>query len=749
MVSVTILDGKYVVLRGLEGRYVQTLLNGVVLPSPEPDRNAVPLDLFPTALLANLTVIKSYSAELPGQFGGGALLIETNSYPEQFELKVGASTSANTSDTFKDGLTNSAGSTGGDFFGFDDGSRRLPDPVPTNVPVRDLSNEYTELVGESFQDVWRTQDTSVRPNFSLGATVGDTRKLGGSKKLGYLATASLRKGFDVRTTELRTLQQSDVDPSGFTIRDQQTNTIGEGETSIGGLLNAGLELDTQHSLNLFGLYTHVGEDGSSFTSGTFNNGEYDSDRYRLQFVERQLGFAQLGGDHRLNNRLKLRWQGNGAAVSRDELDSRDVAYDSFDGMPATFRHQPGSGQRFFSFLDETSVGGSVDAIVETSRWKLRGGPFAQRTARQLDSRRFRYRILSAGPEILGLPPEEMFSPDHIGPNFYIQEDTLQEDAYQASLDVVGGHASAEVEISESLRAIAGVRFEHSKQAMKNGNLYAVSGNLFDVEYPNDDWFPALNLVFAATPSMNVRGAYSYTAVRPRFRELAPFQFFDYVRGRSVSGNPALQDTRIHHGDLRWEWFPAEAEVVAASVFYKQFENPIEQVIVNQNFDAQFQNARSATMVGGELEGRLGLGRWSRALRDVKVGANVAIVNSEIELDPMATLVTNQKRPLYGQSPYMVNASAGYASKKHGELTLLYNVIGRSISDVAILGAPDVYAESQHRVDLVGSRALGADLKLKASVTNLLDQKLELTQADIVVAGYSSGISISIGLDWSP
>jgi hypothetical protein len=749
VVSVNIIDGKYVVLRGLEGRYVQTLLNGVVLPSLEPDRNAVPLDLFPTALLANLTVVKSYAAELPGQFGGGALLIETNTYPEDFELKVSASTSANTSDTFQDGLGNATGSATGNFLGFDDGSRDLPDPVPTNAPVRNLSNEYTEQVGEAFPDIWSAQDQNVRPNFSLGATVGDTRKLG-SRKLGYLATASLRKGFDVRETQLRYLQISDTDPSGFTILSSQTNTIGEGETSIGTLGNVALELDTKNTLNLFGLYTHIGEDGSSFATGTFNDGEFDSDRFRLQFVERSLAFGQLSGDHRVNNQLKLRWQGNAATTTRDELDSRDVAYDAYPGQMPQYRDQPGSGQRFFSFLDDSAFGGSVDAAYEASRIKLRGGGFASMSGRQLDSRRFRFRKLgSASPETLALPPEQMFSPEHIGTDFFIQEETLQEDSYEASLDIVGGFAAAELEATESLRAVAGVRFEHSKQAMKNGNLYAVAGNLFDVEYPSDDWFPSANLIYALTPEMNLRGAYSYTVVRPRFRELAPFQFFDYVRARTISGNPLLVDTKIHNGDLRWEWFPGESEVLAASVFMKDFKDPIEQVAVNQLNDGQFQNAAGARLYGVELEARMGLGRWSDALKDLKVGANLALMTSDIELDDMASIPTNQNRPLYGQSPYLINAFAGYSHKKHGELSALYNVIGKSISDVGILGSPDIYQQPQHRVDVVGARKLSDTLKLKASVTNLLNQKLELTQGPHVVTSYSPGVALSIGLDWSP
>jgi outer membrane receptor protein involved in Fe transport len=744
VVAITLVDGKYVVVRGLEGRYVQTLLNGVVLPSLEPDRNAVPLDIFPTALLANLTVIKSYASELPGQFGGGALLIETNSYPEDFELKVSASTSGNTSDTFEDGLGNAGGSTAGNFFGFDDGSRDLPDPVPTNAPVRNLDNAYTEQIGEAFPNVWDTPAESVRPNFSLGFTAGDTRKLGGSRKLGYLTSGQFRKGFDVRTTDLQYLQLSEDNPNGFQVQSTQRNVTGESETSLAGLANVGLELDSKNTINLLGLYTHIGEDGTGRSTGVFNYGEFESDRYRLQFVERSLLFGQLGGEHRLSNALEVTWQGHAATTTRDELDSRDVDYRASEGQPFQYDDQPGSGQRFFSFLDDSVLGLGADAAYEKDRLKLRGGAFASRSSRQLDSRRFRFRKLgSPSVETLGLPPEQMFSPEHIGTSFYVVEETTREDAYTAGLDVMGGFASGELELSESFRAIAGLRYEHARQSMRNDSPYATTGMAFDVEYPSDDFFPTANLIYAATPNMNLRAAYSYTVVRPRFRELAPFSFYDYVRDRSVSGNPELLDTGIHNGDLRWEWFPGEAEVLAASAFYKQFSNPIELVTANANNDAYFDNAQGATLYGVELEARI-------ALRsDFKVGANLALMKSEIELSPDDTLSTNKKRPLYGQSPYLVNVFAGYAHARHGELALLYNVIGDSISDVGVLGSPDIYNRYQHKVDLSASRKLNKQLKLKGSVTNLLNQKAQLVQADHVVADYSPGVSLSLGLEWSP
>jgi TonB-dependent receptor len=742
VVSVTIIDDKYVVLRGLEGRYVTTLLNGVTLPSPEPDRNAVPLDLFPTALLSNLTVIKSYSAEYPGQFGGGALLIETNSYPASFEAKVSASISADSSTTLKSGLANQSGSSAGNFFGYDNGSRQLPDAVPTDGPVRNLTREQNEAIAESFDNTWAIQDRDSEPNFSLGGTVGNTHRLGG-RKLGYLATLSFRRKLSSRTLSLTTqnleAQQDDL-----------SNDVTEQESTIGGLLNTGIELAPGHSINLFGLYTHVGEGASSRVTGFYYQASSDIDRYRLQFVERDLGFLQLSGSHRVPGagRLELRWQGNASLTHRDELDSRDLAY-LLSAEGPTYYNNVGSGQRFFSNLRDQSYGGGLDASLPISRFKLRAGVTAQTSERDLDARRFRYVLRGGDPAVRSLPPDQIFSDENIGPVFRFDEETLQEDAYDASQDVYGVYATGEVELHEKVRAIAGIRAERARQQLQSGSSYAVAGNVATLDRENDDLFPTGAIVVSPRADMNVRLAYSYTLIRPRFREFAPFQYFDYVRNRSVAGNPLLQDSHIHNGDLRWEWFPGESEVFALSTFYKRFNDPIELVTLNPGLDSQFKNAGGATLLGAEVEARASLSRLARALRDVKVGFNLAIMDSSVDLGPGSELLTSQERPMFGQSPYTVNFTLGYSRKSIGDFNLLYNVIGERITDVGIEGIPDIYEQPFHRLDFVAAKDLAGGLRMKASLTNLLNQRVEATQGELVAYGYKPGVGLSLGLEWAP
>ena len=742
VVAVTVSDGKYVALRGLEGRYVTTLLNGVLLPSPEPDRNAIPLDLFPTSLLSTMTVYKSYSAELPGQFGGGALSIDTSSFPSKFELKLGVSTSANTVATGAQGMTNANARGAADFFGFDDGSRRLPDAVPKGQAVRNMPAARLEEIGESFNNVWTPNTETVTPNLSVNAMLGNTTKLGG-KRVGYLGTGMFRRNFGVKQG---TNQKTAIVGDSVTSIESVDYDVGVAESTVGALGNVGIELDRNNDISMFGLYSHVGENTSSLSNGYSETEGAGIDITRLMFVMRSLGFAQLTGKHKLSRErgAELKWQANIAQTTRDELDSRDLIY-TIDMNTGTrfYKDQPGSGQRFWQSLSDLAGGGGADFQIRSGRAQFKAGALAQASQRTLIGRRFRYKWIGTDPSVRSLEAEEMFGAEHIGPDFVPEEGTLNEDAYKASLGVYGGYASTEVQLDDKMRGIVGARFEHSRQGMTNGSRYAVAGLMTDIARKDNDVLPAANLVYAATDDMNVRFAYSYTLGRPRFRELAPFLFFDYIRRRGVSGNPNLLTTHIHNADLRWELFPSENEVFAISTFAKQFQNPIEQVLANSEGDATFANARSGNLVGAEIEARKAIAEHFR------LGANFSLLRSRVQLGEEQVLQTTKNRALYGQAPYVANLSFGYVNPKLVEANLLYNVTGRRITDVGIEGLPDTYEAPFHRVDLVAVRNLSTQLRLKLSASNLLNQRIRLEQGALTVNTYSPGVSFALGLDWTP
>jgi outer membrane receptor protein involved in Fe transport len=748
--SATVVEGRYVFVRGLGGRYSMTLVNRTPVPSPDPDEQAVPLDLFPAALLSNLTVVKTYSADLPGQFAGGTLLIETSAYPRDLQLKLNASAGFDSETTFRDRRDYPGGDL--DFLGFDDGTRDLPDSVPDDGPARSgmngLDDPAIEAIGEDFSNVWSTHETQSPPNFSLGATVGDTVRVKG-KKLGYLGTLGFGRKLERRATEVRA---AGITGGELTLRQELLSTVGTETATLGGLGNVSFEPAPNHDVEMFALYTHKGRDRAQLVTGFSETDGLEIEDTRLQFVEQALAFGQLHGRHRLARAgdLVVEWQGNASLARRDEPDTRDIHYFVLEDGRIRYQNQPGSGERFFSSLKDVSGGGGLHVERPLGRLRPRLGGSAQHTERSFSARRLRFDFVGRDPSVLFLPPEDMLSPENIGPFFELEERTLPSDAYDASLTILAGYAALEVGVTDDLRVIPGVRYEVADQALTPGTPFAIAqAQVEGVDRTDSSVLPSANVVYAIGERMNLRGAYSRTLARPHFRELAPFLFFDYTRRRSVSGNPALVETRIHNADARWELFPAETEVVAASFFYKRFEDPIEQVIVNAGQgDISFDNAAGARTLGVELEGRVALRRLWRALNGFRAGANLSWIHSRVDLTgEQVGSQTNSDRPMQGQSPYVVNLDLGFA-RRGTEVTALYNVFGRRLEEVGTQGLPDVYEQPFHRVDLVASQDVGRGFRLKLGGTNLLNRSVVVKQGDFTVESYPVGVTGTVTVSWS-
>jgi hypothetical protein len=755
VVAATVVDGRYVLVRGLGGRYGSTLLNGVTLPSPDPDEQAVPLDLFPSSLLANLTIAKTYEAHLPGTFGGGALLLETNSYPSQRELRVKLGTGFDSASTFKSRLASPGG--GLTFLGLDDGGSSLPDLVPDDQPLSDrapgrLSATEVEAISESFANRWEAARSTARPGLSLGASLGDTLSLG-SKRFGYLASLSLGSKTTVRSSEV-----GRASLEGGEVRYDQPlvpSEVGTESAVLGGLVNASLELGPRDELSLFSLYTRASDHSAQEVSGYNRNANQVLRTQHLEIVTRSLLFAQLGGRHRFDDlsKLEARWQANGSITQRSQPDTREITY--ADLGSGTYRFQQESAERFFSELEDHGYGGGLALALPLEGVKLEIGGSLQGSDRTFDARRFVMKLTgSMDAELLSHSPEELFSEENIAPGrFLLREQTKSADAYEAQLLVSAGYASVDLSALEPLRVSAGLRYEVAAQTVDAGSRFSTDNNKVpSVDRTDASAIPSVNVAYAIDSAMNLRAGYSYTVARPTFRELAAFSYYDFVRRRSISGNPSLLETRIHAADLRWERFIGDEGVLAATVFGKRFEDPIERIIANEsNQDLTFRNALAATAIGLELEARMGLGFIEEALESFKLGANLGLISSEIAFDPeLRSSQTSQKRPLQGQSPYVVNLGLTWAPRDLGtSATILFNVYGRRIKDVGSGGLPDVYELPFHKLDVTIAQDLGAGFSLKLAGQNLLNQTVVERQGPLTIFRYRPGVAGTATLEWSP
>jgi hypothetical protein len=761
VVSATVVDGKYVFLRGLGGRYALTLLNGTIMPSPEPDEPSAPLDLFPVALVSNLNVVKTYSPELPGTFGGGALTIETNTFPTTFEVRARAQLAGDTQTTFQTRPSEPA--TLGEQLGFRSSSRDLPrafsrtNPLRAeNDPARGASAEQIEAAGEALENRWLPREVSALPSGTFGLQLGDTVRFKGDRKVGYLLAAQVSRR---ELTKRISFQDNTLEDEALVGVNQTTTEVGSVSGATSGLANVGVQLGRDHELNWLTLALVNAETTATESSGRDFLAMQDQVNDRLQFTQRQLFFNQLKGFHRLGTGAwEIDWQGNYSHVTRLDPDIRDTRFFvDPDGVTRRIRLQPNSGERFFLTLDEDSGGASLNLTIPYRSLRLRFGGLAQHSARLFDGRRFRYYSNGRlAAELQTLPPEELFVPSRIGPqpdgyDVFLAETTVQQDRYASSLSVWAGYGLLDWKAADWVRGIVGVRYEGARQTLDANSPFATGGPPPPIARQSHDVLPSANVVFTPSSSLNVRVGYAYTLARPTFRELGPFLFFDIVRRRNVSGNPALETTHIHHADVRAEWFPSEGEVLAVSAFGKQFVKPIERVVVGSvsNDDFSFRNADGASLLGLEFEARASLGRLSHALREVKLGANVSFIHSRIQLAEGTGQLGSADRPLQGQSPYVANANLTWSKPEWGtEAGVFYNVYGPRISEVAVAPQPDFVERPFHRLDVTVSQSLGHGLQLKASAANLLNQSVRIMKGDIEVLRIPPGLQFSLGLSWN-
>jgi outer membrane receptor protein involved in Fe transport len=759
VVGASIVGGQFLLVRGLGGRYSNVRLNGVPLPSTDPDLPGFQIDLFPASLLSNLTVTKTFSADIPGDFAGGSLNVVTRDFPDKFTLGVSLGTSYNTETTFRKMVSYDGGST--DWLGFDDGTRALPDGVPNELLVtgrKGFTKEEVADVAQQFPNHWKMERRTALPNLSLSASVGDTSQIA-DRKFGYLMTLGYRASFQRYLEDLTTVKlEGEGEDAKVVVRDQLKREVGDEEAQIGLLGTASFEPAKDHKLTAVSLLTQTANDRTSFLHGDSESAGRYIEGTQFRFIERQLLFNQLLGEHKnLAGSLKLNWQLNMALVSRDQPDTRDLVYGRAldqDGL-SFISGQGGSGERLYSELGQTDFGGGLDLTFPV--WIATGktGYMGRISKREFEARRFSTKIARGAVDSASLPPEQLFEPDNYAepdPILVMTEATSAKDGYEANQDSHAGYASLDLPLFEDkLRLLPGVRAEWFHQKIYSKAPFEGSDDEpVGTDREDFDWLPAGAAVFNLTDKMAVRAAYGGTVARPLLRELSPFVNQDYIRKRTIQGNPDLKRTFIHNFDLRWEAFPSGTEVFAVSAFYKIFEDPIESVVLDPEGNLTFENIQGAHNYGLELEARFSLERLTEALENFSVLANLAIIQSRVELsEDQLRVATSKERPLEGQSPYVANLSLGYSSEESGlSAYIYYNVFGRRLQDVGRLGLPDVYEEPFHSVDLSAFWKIDPHWTLGASATNVLMQPTVIKQGDFDYSRYNKGSTYGAKLSWA-
>ena len=754
--GVTVQDGKFVFVRGLGERYTTTSLNGARVPSPEPERREVPLDLFPTSLLEGITTSKTFTPDQPGDFSGAEVDLRTR----EFTLRrtISLSTSVGFNDAIVGRQVSLAPTVGLEWLGFAGAERQLPEVARQAGDLRGASQADINTIIGSFRNAWSATPATGTPSGSVGLSVGGEDAILGLP-LGYVGSITYGYGPEIRQGERRALA---VPAAGGGTRPQNEYTGSTARTSVlwGGLLNLSTRVGAASKLSFNNLYDRSAENEATRLVGTNEEFGRDFDITRLTFTERTVRSNQIAGDHLLFGRHELDWSATFTGVSRNEPDRSDLVYevrrDSTTGAvtPVGWWGAPRSAVRTFSTLTEHSraVRSSLRLAVGSPGSPVGfkfGGAF-RRTHREADSRAFDVINLLLDDADRAKPAEEIFDGTYAAQSRLWLFINANGGRYTATDENLAGFGQLEWPLGPAVRVIAGARVERARLDVESLSPQGVATN---ARLDNTDLLPALSLTVALAERQNLRASVSRTLSRPEYRELSPVSYFEVIGGMTVFGNPNLKRARIQNADLRWEWFPNAGEVISVGIFAKRFAAPIERVIVATTGASalSYVNAEGAHNYGTEFELRKSLARLSEALSPFEVFGNLTLMRSRITPgNDTISALTSTDRPMVGQAEYVVNAGLGYAHPSSDlSATVLYNVVGPRIAEAGVQPLPDTYDQARHVVDAALRVPLFRGVSLKLDAKNLLDAPYRTVQGSVVRREYRSGRTFALGLSWSP
>ena len=777
--GLSVVDGRFAYVRGLGERYSGTTLNGAPLASPMPDRKAVPLNVVPSDLLQSIVTAKSYSPDQPGDYAGGLVELRTKDFPTRRILSLSASGSYNSTSTFQDGLRYAGG--GLDFLGFDDGTRSLPDELPTDERVifPNFSRSDLERYGEAFAGDWGPIARSLPPNTSLGFSFGDDLELF-ERSFGVLGSLTWSNSYG---------RKDDIIERVFSaagVADPEIDYTGNASTrsvSLGALANLSYELSPTDRITANFVYSHLMDDEARTYQGFNLDTNTDQRNHRLRFLGQTLTNTQLKGEHLLGfpADAKLDWRAAWSRARRFEPNTREVLYREEDGE-FRFYNFVSSGSVFHQDLVDDTHSGALDIEFpftlgggDRAGMVKVGGSLSAKT-RDAFTRRFRFLAIPGGVvnnAVRERHPNDLFDTETIAGNgFELQEATFRPDNYDASEDVLAGYAMFDARITGSLKLMTGLRVESAAQQVAPRDLFDIGLEpLEGASLDDTDLLPALNLTLRLRKGMNLRFGASRTLARPQLRELAPFAFADYAGGYLTVGNPELNRSLIRNFDARWEKFLGGSSLLAASAFYKTFVAPIEvAVLPSTELLKTWVNGGPAINRGVELEVRTGFGGISPALAALSLNTNLTLVQSRVKVPGVIRVyipgeggadlpVVERDRALQGQSPYIVNVGLTWAREPgmtreprnrylHDlQVSVLFNRFGRRIDAIGGQATPDIYEEARSQLDIVVERRILNGARLTLSASRLVGNRVEFTQDGGLLRQWDSGRTVSLSIGW--
>lgn len=737
--GLTVVDNKFVFVRGVTDRYNGTSLNGVAVTSTDTDvdRKSFSFDLVPANLLENTVVVKTMTPDLPGDFSGGLVQVNTLDFPTQLTGKLSFTSGYNSQTTTRT-LYGSQGG-GRDWLGLDDGSRELPG-----------GGLQGAALAAALPNDWTARRREAPVNTAWNGAIGN-RVLRGGQEFGYIGAISYRQGFD--TAEF--VESPSVIIPGYGPYElfHLEGTRYKRSVLWGALLNLNLKLAGNHKLSLKNNYNQAAEEKVSVSSGRPESSDFITKQV-IEWDERSLWLSQLSGEHNLPSLggLRAEWRLFGSESQAQEPDRKEVEYDGSSGELSLK-----DNYRTWSDLHEQSRGAGVDLSRSLGRVKLKTGFVTESRERDFGIQAFATDLARLSPANYGLlllPIDQVFAAENYGPGKFglLALDSFT-GAYAGQFDLQAGYLMGDAPFQlagKRLRLVAGARLEDARLTVDSYdelNRRPVTADLDD-----SDVLPSANLTAALDERTNLRLAYGRSLNRPEFRELAATLYYDYDRVQNVQGNPNLARAVVDNYDVRLETFPRPGEVLAASWFYKSIDDAIEESLrpSSERYVRSWFNSSRGSNWGWEVEARKSLGFLHPALANLSITGNYTRVHSAIEYFDQNEQRARE-RIMQGQAPWTVNLSLLWSSPRLGSAAnLLYSRAGRRLDSVGDQRDQDVFEEGRDVLDLALTQKLRQRWEAKFTIRDLLGDDEVLTSGpdELTHERITRGTTYSLALSWS-
>ena len=768
----SIQNNKFVVVRGLGDRYNTAFLNGAQLPSSEPDKKTFSFDVIPSSVVDNIIVNKTATPDLTGEFAGGLIQVTTKDVPSHDFITVGATLGFNTISTGKDFYSNRRSAT--DWTGFSDGRRKLPAGFPSTRQAYNGNGEKPTSLNQKLTysrlfrgDVYEQRRSTAAPIQTYNVAWGSVKHLKNDAKFGSIISVLYRKSMLQADVTRRLYDVNGVSQQEYS--DEQNKY----DVNVGAMANFSY-VKGKHKISFKNLFNRYYEDNYYFRSGPNPDRGGFVNLWSSVLNQRTFYTGILEGNHQLGNKgIRAYWNAGYALNIKSQPDLRTTAYLKPEGSSRLLWDQDDS-RRFFSDLADHGFSGAASLTIPfrilDQRQSLKVGGSSLLRFRDFKSRIFRYVEASGSnfdDSYNSLPFDKIFATSNIAPNgFVIDEFTNNDDKYFGISSLNAGYAMFDNKLTEDLRVIWGARVEYFEQFLNTKDRSAKR-----VIVNTEDWkvLPSINISYSLNASNIIRVSGSQTVSRPEFREIAPFQFFDYESNYGVRGDIGLKSTDIYNFDARYEIYPGTGEAITFGGFYKRFINPIEfrlspeSVLTRRNYS--YNNAKDADTYGLEFEVRKNLRFLGGAgiLSDFSVFANFTYIFSQVRFnDDFAGKVVSADRPVQGQSPYLINGGLQYNSSSSGwNAGILYNRVGNRLALVGYssLSFPDIYENPRDVLDIqVSKKIINKKGEIKLTVSDILNQAFLYYEnvdgsrtydknVDRVFSSYKPGSTISLGFSY--